>query len=471
MAEPLRLVVVSYVDDNFGDNLIRISFHALLDVALADHGLRPEDAVITPMSLKHIDEDLLEAADAIFFAGGGLLGLSYLNFATHVEQIVSTADRRGIPVVFSSIGLNNMGAEGGNTDAMADILRRPSVKAVAVRENLALFETIAEQTSLQIRQVADPAVWTKYVYGMTDVEPDGSIGINVVRGGLFAANDRSWGLTDEMNYLSGLREQAEAAGIRTQLYTNGSLDDNNTLRYFAREYDVPESDIVLPQTTREVIEAIASRSAIASIRMHSSIIAYSFGIPTVSLEWNDKLPHFYKAIGHPERLLSFDEWSAESSFARLQDAGRAPESEAGYRDYLMSTYRYIHEVVGRHVLENARTDAGEQSFEDVAAALTARAERIDEDEFDLRLKIGKAERAYLGRFVKLRAKDHELRELRSSVRSLEKKADVADALRRKISTLQTKNDALTEQLAAQQKELELRFSTRLARFVRRLLRR
>ncbi len=398
----LRLVIVSFVDDNFGDNLIRISFQALLEVALRNHRLAPEDYEICPMSLKHVDEELIEGADTVFFAGGGLFGVSYLDFFRFVDQITAIADRRGIPVVFSSMGLNNMAADGGNVDAIKEIAKRGCVKAISVRENLSLFQELDAALPFEVSQVADPAVWTKYVYGMMDATSDGTVGINVVRGGLFAANDLNWGLTAEMKYLAGLMEHAAESDSTVQLYTNGSLDDNNTLRFFAKKYAIPSDRIVLPQTTREVIEAIASCSAIASMRMHSSIIAYSFGIPTVALAWNEKIPHFYEAIGHPERVIPFGEWSSERSFAVLSGAGIAPERDPGYRKYLMSTYAYIHGTIGEHLLTNRPGAEPAYEFEDVALALIRRSSSIDEDENDLRFKLEKTERAYLNRFVTIR---------------------------------------------------------------------
>lgn len=463
MARRLRIVIVSYVDDNFGDNLIRITFQQLLHVALENHGLARDDYELVPMALKQADEDLLGSADAICFAGGGLFGLSYLNFFEHVDRITSVAERRGIPVIFSSMGMNNMDAEGGSVDAIAKVVRRSCVKAVAVRENLELFQQLVRGLPFDVRQVADPAVWTKYVYGMTDVVPDGTMGINVVRGGLFVANKRNWGLTAEMRYVAELRELAQAAGMAVQLYTNGSLDDNNTLRYLARERQLPAEEIVLPQTTREVVEAIATRSAIASIRMHSSIIAYSFGIPTVVLEWNDKLPFFYRAIGHPERVLPFGEWSAERAIGILQGAGVAPEQHDGYRDYLMSTYDYLYAAVGEHLL--GRRDDGRYDFQQVADALVRRSADLDEDEFDLRVKLGKAERAYLGRFITLRARDAEIRDRKKQVATLT--AEV-DTLTQRIENLSTQVINLQARVRAQDRELSTRLPARVRRFAGRV---
>lgn len=460
MASSLRIATVSYVDDNFGDNLISTTFLALLEVALENYGLSSDEYELAPLSLKGFDEAQLERCDAIFFAGGGLFGQSYLGFYEYMDRITAAADERGIPVVFSSMGLNNMGAEDGQVDAISSIVNKRCVRALSVRENLPLFEEVTKDATFEVRQVADPATWTKFVYGMTDVVPDGTIGINVVRGGLFKANQRNWGLSQEMSYLADLVALAESHGMPPKLYTNGSLGDNNTLRFFAEQHGLPAEQIILPQTTREVVEAIATRSRIASIRMHSSIISYSFGIPTVALEWNDKLPHFYEAIGHPERALPFEKWDAEQTFQILDQTSSAPEDSPEYTDYLMSTYAYIHDALGAHVL-NSDESVQRYDFQSVADSLVSRSQFLDTDEFDLRHKLGKAERAYLKQFTSGRKN-------RAKLGSLTKKID---SLSTEVKSLSSEVESLTQRNAELQTEVNRRFSTRLVGYVRRVARR
>lgn len=459
MVSSLRIATVSFVDDNFGDVLIRVSFLALLDVALENHGLTSEDYELVPLSLKGFEESQLEGCDAIFFAGGGLFGQSYLGFYEHMDRITTAAETRGIPVVFSSMGLNNMGADDGRVDAIAHIVNKRCVRALAVRENLPLFQEVSRGAQFEVRQVADPAVWTKYVYGLTDVVPDGTIGINVVRGGLFKANNRRWGLSHEMDYLADLVSHAQSRGLTPKLYTNGSLGDNYVLQFFAEKHGIPDEQVIRPQTTREVVQAISARSKIASIRMHSSIIAYSFGIPTAALEWNDKLPHFYEAIGHPERVLPFDRWDAEQTFQILDQASPAPEEDPNYVDYLMSTYAYIHEALGAHVLGSDATSQ-RYDFPSVADSLVARSGLVDSDEFDLRHKLGKAENSYFKQFTAGRRNRAKLSALNKQV----------DALSSEVESLASERDSLAQQNAELQEEIDQRFSTRLARYARRNVR-
>ena len=77
-----------------------------------------------------------------------------------------------------------------------------------------------------------------------------------------------------MKYMDEIGRLLEERGVDYYYYTNGSFLDNNSLLYFAKEYDIPRERIILPQSTRELVETIYGFSSIAAIRMHSSIISY-----------------------------------------------------------------------------------------------------------------------------------------------------------------------------------------------------
>lgn len=68
-----------------------------------------------------------------------------------------------------------------------------------------------------------------------------------------------------------------------------------------------------PKSVDELVNIISSFDAAVVTRLHSSIIAYSFDIPTIGLVWNNKQLMFGKAIKHSERFIeeSFDEKSLQ----------------------------------------------------------------------------------------------------------------------------------------------------------------
>lgn len=415
----MKILIVSYVDDNFGDNLIRICFENILKVVLKN--LNIENYEISRMHLKKVDSSLICQSDIIFFAGGGLFGLSYLNFFDYLDEITRIADEHHIPVIFSSIGVNNMDATAENEDYLKNILKRKCIKYVAVRENISLFQSYAGSDShFQVEQVCDPAVWTKYInfyQNSPNVENEKPIiGINVVRGGLFKDNNKKWFLSDELNYLNDLRKLLDDAGIDYKFYTNGSFLDNNTLHYFAKEFSIPDEHLIFSHSTREFVQAIQSFDSIVAIRMHSAIVSYAFDIPSVCLIWNDKILLFYENINKNDYAISIDEWNANNVFEKVK---LLLENKDFHKDeaYLMTVYQYLFKVLSQLYDK----DSNMFNFSQVAEEISKLNVPIDEDLFDYRLKCDKAEFHYLARFTELRESNKEIKALKNTVNEKDKK--------------------------------------------------
>lgn len=464
----MKILIVSFVDDNFGDNLIKICFESLLKVVLKNLQLAETDYEINKMPLKRIDRALVTGSDMIFFAGGGLFGLSYLNFFDYLDEITQLAEDNGIPVIFSSIGINNMDAAEENEEKLRRILKRKCIASVSVRENIELFQQYAEGCGLEMEQVCDPAVWTKYVYHINPCADRKVIGINVVRGGLFLDNKKKWGMTDEFKYLYKLKCLLEEAGMEYLFYTNGSVLDNNTLRYFAREYDIPASRIIYPHTTKQLVETVSQFSAVITFRMHSSIIAYSFGIPSIALVWNDKIPFFYQNIAHPDRAFAFEQWDSELVFHKLRSVLQTEKNtghEKGYQEYLMSLYRYLYRVLSSNVVNGGKAGAEIYGFEQITAVLAENSGSIDEDVFDLLFKVDKAEKQYLARFTDLKKKEKEISQYKKDLSALEKDLK---GCKKKEGELQEQIQKQNKRLAKQKAELDALNKMFVVRVIKRL---
>ncbi|MBQ9901469.1 MAG: polysaccharide pyruvyl transferase family protein [Clostridia bacterium] len=419
----MKILVVSCIDDNFGDNLIRICFEKLLRTALKNLGVDLSSVELIKMSLKSADRELIGQSDLIFFAGGGLFGINYMHYYDYMEEITRMADECGVPVVLSSIGVNNMGATPENEHLLSEMLERKCFYAVSVRENPDLFRRYAKNCAYEIIQVCDPAVWSEYIYHSHLVKrsrPDGKtvVGINTVRGGLFADNGKPWKLGDEMKYMNDMKMLLEERGTEYYFYTNGSFLDNNSLLYFAKEYEIPKERIIIPQSTRELVETIYGFSSVAAIRMHSSIISYALDVPSVNLVWNDKIPFFYQNIGYPDRAASFDEWSAEYALNRLLEI----QDDPGYkkdRKYMMSLYDFLYELMGKFLGIEMNPEQ-KFDFDRVSKELMNDPVSLQEDADELVLKVQKGEKHYLSRFVEMKKKDKEFKQLKKDCEKKDK---------------------------------------------------
>lgn len=427
--------MVSCVDDNFGDNLIRICFEKLLRTVLKNLGINPDSFELAKMSLKTIDSGLIISSDLIFFAGGGLFGINYMRYYDYMEEITRIADAHGVPVVLSSMGSNNMGATPENEHLLSEMLARKCFYAVSVRENPALFRQYAQGCGYEIVQVCDPAVWSKYVYHshlQKINRPDGKrvVGINVVRGGLFGDNGKPWKLGDEIKYMNEMKQILEERGLDYAFYTNGSFLDNNSLLYYAKENGIPQERILIPKSTRELVETIYGFTSVAAIRMHSSIISYALQIPSVNLVWNDKIPFFYENIGYPERAVTFDKWSAAAAVDTLLEAEGDPDY-ATDKEYLMTLYDFLYGVMARF-LQKDTAAYPKFDFARVSAELMNDPVSLQEDVDELLIKVQKGEKHYLSRFIEMKQKDAGYKQLR---KDCEKKDKEIARLRKELDKL------------------------------------
>lgn len=417
----MKILIVSFVDDNFGDNIIRICFEKLLRVVLQN--LNIEEYEIRKMPLKEIKEELICDSDMIFFAGGGLLGLSYLDFFYYLDKILEIADRNNIPVVFSSVGVNNM--DGGNDDSeLKELLNRKCIKAISVRENLEFFQNYMQDREINICQVCDPALWARYVYDSflekehIKYERD-IVGINVVRGGLFKANGKDWKMKDELKYLFDLKQILDANNVDYRFYTNGSVLDNNTLRYFVQEYEIPKDKVIHVHSSSELVKTIAAFSKVYAIRMHSSIITHAFSKPCLSLIWNDKVEKFYQNINRADCAISITEWNAKDLFIKMEQIGKEVFLDS---EYLMSLYRYLYQVLA----ENSNSINEEYSFEVVIKKLKEMKMLIEEDICDYQVKLEKGEKQFLKKFIEARELEKELKEKGKELKAKDKELKAKD---------------------------------------------
>ena len=485
----MKILILSFFDDNFGDMLIRTCFTQLLKVVLQN--LQAE-AELTFMPLKSLEKEKIAEAELIIFPGGALFGFSYLGLLEDFETVLDIAEKNDIPVVFSSLGLNNAGATDENEPYLTALLHKKCIKALSVRDSVTAFRRYAGDVPYTITPVCDPAVWAGYVYA-ADLKPKSAdrpiVGINVVRGGLFKDNGVDFVLHNEVEYLSALAEELENHGIETCFFTNGQTLDCNTLRFFAKECEVPVEKLSLPDTAREVVQAISRFDAVAAIRMHASIISYALGVPALNLVWNPKIPDFYEMIGHPERALMPGEWSP----ALVAEQIRHMLDEKDYRPdpaVLMTLYRFLYETMQELLQKDGAPEM--LDFETVCERLKSMRVPDEEDVTDLRLKVRRSESRYLSLFTVNRRQKDEIRNLKiqnktlnGEKKSLEKAAERElqqskkalqnaekkwQATKKELADVQKKNEKMQKELNHLNKTLAVRLHKRLGRIKRFLLR-
>ncbi len=410
----MKILIVAFYDDNFGDMLIRTCFVQLMKVVLDNLGIDSTDYTVDTMELKYPDKEKIREANLVIFPGGGLFGLSYLGFLDYVETVVSEAELNNIPVIFSSLGVNNMSV---NEDISQEyrlyrLLEKKCIKAISARDGIEVIKKY-DGGSHDIIEVCDPVVWAKYVYSKDLKEKNNSariIGLNVVRGGLFKSNGIAWNAKKEEKYLLNAIDLIKQMGFDYRLFTNGQFLDSHELYYFSDKHDIPTEKVIIPDTSREVVKAINDVNCVLGIRMHSSIISYGLGIPSINLGWNLKVYDFYNHIHKCGRVFSVEEWNNEMLSKMIPELLNDHEYSID-RDYLMTLYGFLYRTFNL-LFDRNLSEEKCFAFEMIEKQLLDMSVPTSEDDTDLRIKIRNGTKAFDRLYIRDLQKKKEIKKLK-----------------------------------------------------------
>lgn len=344
-----RILLVRIVNRNLGDAVIGDTTRFLIQKALRSLGRR---AVILDYDIASKDRSPIRYADCVVFAGGGILKYRYEHFYHYIAEILQEADRAGVPVMFNAVGMEGWDIENPNCRELQDALRLPCVKVVSCRDDEQLLhQTYLADSSAASMSVFDPAVWTAKAYSDIAYTPQKDVvGLGIARYKLFADN----GIPEVdhdvlLRFWQGVIAELEKRDIKWTVFTNGLASDED----FALEVlcSVGHGNMVgRPAEGWELARTIHSFRGIIACRLHSNIIAYSYGIPGVGLVWNEKLAMWGQKIGHPERFLRPEQFIPATAVDTLEQAFRE-ENQGPSKEEYNSGYRVLRgflKTCGRH---------------------------------------------------------------------------------------------------------------------------
>lgn len=310
----VNIVLVGIYNRNLGDQVIQrcteyfvkkyIPFRLRKKVQICHYNFYEEDY------------DAFDYADMILFVGGGLIKFRQEKFHQYIPQILAKAHQRQIPVFFNATGVEGYDEEDERCRGLQEVLNYSCVKGISVRDDHGLLhETyLTPENRHKIVKAVDPALYCRQIYGMKRDTASNTIGLGVIRSRIFADNGIEQ--IDEQFQLDLYKEMIELIeqkGYQVKLFGNGDINDHKFARQVLEYAGKEEETYLLPRPleTQELIANIASFKAIVAARMHANIIAYSLGVPSVGLVWNDKLLHWGERIGYSERFLRPDAFEAQ----------------------------------------------------------------------------------------------------------------------------------------------------------------
>jgi polysaccharide pyruvyl transferase WcaK-like protein len=312
-------------------------------------------AIVTQKYLATRDPALLKPAqnafkraDLIIFGGAPLFNYTYQTFYERTSIELELAQKYHKPVIFSAIGIEHYDAKNPKCQRLKTAVNLDCVKQITTRDGYDKLEKFRDRNDIMIAKVADPAVFSGKVFEEFETgkktEGKKKIGLFVLRANGFKDNKYDFSREQAASLWKDLVTGLEARGYDYELITSGHFGDEAFVYYLIQGYGINASKCVfninLPET---LFEKLSSYDGVISCRLHPSIISFSLGIPSIGLEWNNKVGKFYENIGYPERVIPTTDLNASHIIDKLEKA--MDEGVAKDESFMLSVYNTLFEGI------------------------------------------------------------------------------------------------------------------------------
>ena len=372
--EKFKILLLTHItSDNIGDQFIELCSNSLIKTCLKNLGVNEDSYEILSLDAdlfsnqflsmqkpnqKDDAEDIIKESDLIIFGGAPMFNYTYEGFGERTARTLDIISKYKKSVIFSAIGVEGFDLDNLTCRHLKEALNSDSVMMVTTRDNIDALEMFMEGKDAVIAKVSDPAVFSSIIMdNLVNVDNKNNkkkkIGVFVIRGKAFIDNRISFNQDQATQMWLDLALRLEKSGYDYEFLTSGSHNDEAYLDKLVLEYGLDKKHCVSSLVTpEELAERISSYDGIISCRLHPSIIAYSYKIPTVGLVWNDKVTSFYQNIGYPERVLSVEGIKVKKIIDSLEKAMKKGVSYD--KEFLMSSYNYLFDALKKIITPKSK---------------------------------------------------------------------------------------------------------------------
>ncbi len=298
--------------------------------------------------------------DFIVVDGAGLLEYSYNEYQEPLRVISEYAEKNDLQVVYNAIGrAGDFNEKDFRSKILKVALQSKVVKYVSARDSVETVQLCAGE-NMPVKLLADAAFWMKEAYHLQKPEERKKIGIGIIRGNSLMGYGVDFGKNDWVELFSNIARLLEERGYEFEFFTNGLKGDIVLGKKILAAMCLSDDYLVTRPSDAEVLcDTINNYTGIITCRMHSSIAAFTMGVPSVILSWNDKVEKLMSIIGYEERAIKFEDFDAQTIVDRFEAAlkegvseekiaamkAKAKESVDDYIDIIYSEIKRKHEEI------------------------------------------------------------------------------------------------------------------------------
>ncbi len=223
-----------------------------------------------------------EKIDFVVFAGGSIF-MDY--FAATIYCIVKRFKNKKTNIIFHACGMSNLSEDA--IIVLKEALKQKNIVAISLRDSIDRFKHIFDK--IAVEETYDTALQCCRFYHQAD-KIEAFLGVGIIANDGYFAEQRK------------LVQELINKKIDFKIFVNGARYDYNYAIKILDNLNIPmdnKEKLLLDKadTPQKLIEQITSFRYIISFRLHSQIIATSYGIPSFGYVWDDKIKEFYRKIG------------------------------------------------------------------------------------------------------------------------------------------------------------------------------
>ena len=177
------LLLTNNDSDNVGDQIIEASVISLIKGAMLNLGFPTDGYTISSraagiISKKYLDtrdpalltnaRKAISGSDLLIFGGAPLFNYTYQNFYLKTITTLELANEYGVPVIFSSIGVEKYSEKSAKSQQLKKALELPVVRQITTRDDIDSVRKYTESSGIPVAHVPDPAVFADLVFRKGD---------------------------------------------------------------------------------------------------------------------------------------------------------------------------------------------------------------------------------------------------------------------------------------------------------------
>lgn len=260
--------------------------------------------------------------DLIIIAGGGLLEYSYNEYQESLNLITLYAEKHSIPVIVNAIGrAGKFDRNDYRCQVLMETFQRNCVKYVSARDSReSVQECVGKR--LNVKLLADAAFCVSEAYNISANSEKKLIGIGLLREtGPLSYTKNGYNKTKWIDLFCDIVKELSNRGYQWEFFTNGFESDYRFGLQLVSKLGIPKEKLVeRPVDETVLLKTISKYSGLITCRMHSSIAAFSLGIPSIILSWNDKVDKYMDIAGYPQRAVKQDNFNSKYIVNLLEQA-------------------------------------------------------------------------------------------------------------------------------------------------------